>query len=128
MQGEMHGVHDQYEAPAVTDYGDLWAMTATFHPLLGQAGSQELSFSSPDPYDPGDTGGVQQNATSQNGVASGGASGGGSGGGTGGGAGGGGGGKLPFTGLATALVAGVGAGLVSAGDALRRAVRRKPNH
>jgi hypothetical protein len=121
----MHGLQHPYEAPAVTDYGDLWRMTSTFHPLLGQAGSQELSFSSPTPYDPGDTGGVQQNSTSHNGVASGGASGGGSGGGTGGG-GGGGGGKLPFTGLATALVAGAGAGLVSAGDALRRAVRRKP--
>jgi hypothetical protein len=122
-----HGSQHRYESPRVSDYGDLWQMTATFHPLLGAAGVQELSFSSP--YDPGeysgDIGGVQQNG-GQNAVSSGGASGGGgSGGGTGGGSGGGG-GKLPFTGLAVALVAGAGAGLVGAGDALRRATRRKP--
>jgi hypothetical protein len=117
-------LHDRYERPRVSDYGDLWRMTATFHPLLAQAGTRELSFSTP--HEPG---GVQQNGGNQHQVSSGDASGGGgSGGGSGGGAGGGGGGggKLPFTGLAAALVAGVGAGLVGAGDALRRATRRKP--
>jgi hypothetical protein len=124
----MQALQHQYERPTVSDYGDLWSLTATFHPLLGQAGTSELSFSSP--YDPGninpgdESGGNVQNASGSGGVGSGGGSGGAAGG--GGGGAGGGGEKLPFTGLATALVAAVGAGLVTAGDALRRAVRRRP--
>jgi hypothetical protein len=33
--------------PSVTDYGDLINLTASVHLLLGQAGAQDLSFSSP---------------------------------------------------------------------------------
>jgi hypothetical protein len=124
----MHGLQHRYEAPAVSDYGDLWGMTRTFHPLLGQAGGQELSFSSA--HQPGSVQGEGYSHNVSSGDASGGGgSGGGPGGGSGGGSGGGGGGgggKLPFTGLAAALVAGIGAGLVGAGGALRRVTRRKP--
>jgi hypothetical protein len=69
--------------------------------------------------DAGDVGGVTDTGTV------GGESDGGSGGGSGGGTGGGGGGSLPFTGFAAAAVAAVGAGLTSAGVALRRATRRR---
>jgi hypothetical protein len=57
-------------------------------------------------------------------VGGGGGAGPGTGGGVGGGGGGGGGG-LPFTGYPVAAAAGIGTGLVAAGTALRRAVRRK---
>ncbi|MFL5779732.1 MAG: hypothetical protein ACJ760_00315 [Thermoleophilaceae bacterium] len=109
----------QYQSPVVRDYGDLEGITASLHPLVG-AGGADLSFSTPQPYDPGSGG-----AGGAGGVADSGG-GGGSGGGSGGGAGGGGGGgNLPFTGLAVGAVAAVGSGLTAAGTALRGFVKRR---
>src|SRR2546423_12856544 len=95
-----------YLPPAITDYGDLRAMTAVTHPLLGHvAGGADMSFSAP----AGAVGGVSGEGgnlghgtggvSSHSGPGAGGALGGGGAGGGGSGGGGGGGGKLPFTGL-----------------------------
>jgi hypothetical protein len=138
---------DPYVRPEVTDYGDLWQITATADPVLGATGVQDLSFSSPTSSpgsspgsvvggtSPADTGGVAgTGATGGTGGAgangSPGASGGvagtslGSGGG-GGGGGGGNGGSLPFTGLAAGGVAALGTGLAFLGNALRKATGRR---
>lgn len=110
----MQGVRRQYQSPVVRDYGDLEGITASLHPLVG-AGGADLSFSTPQPYDPG-SGGAGGVADSGGG--------GGSGGGSGGGAGGGG-NSLPFTGLAVGAIAAVGSGLTAAGTALRGFVKRR---
>ncbi|HKP91594.1 MAG TPA: hypothetical protein VJT75_16630 [Thermoleophilaceae bacterium] len=100
-------------------------MTRSFHPLLGQAVSQDLSFSMAI-HDPDYIGGSGGEVESGGGGGSGGGSGGGAGGGSGGGgSGGGGGGQLPFTGLAVGAMAAVGSGLTAAGTALRRALRER---
>jgi hypothetical protein len=119
-----HGSRRDYVPPTITDLGNLRQMTAAVHLLLGQAGVSDLSFSSPQ----GGVGGVSDfghtGAGGSGGAdpASGGSDGGGSG---GSGSGGGGGGQLPFTGLEAGAVASLGAGLVAAGGALRKATRRR---
>jgi hypothetical protein len=112
-----------YLPPAITDYGDLRAMTAMSHPLFGHvAAASDLSFSEPH------AGAVAGEGASSSGQApsGGGGAGGAAGVAAGGGAGGGGGGgeKLPFTGLAVGVVAAVGSALGLAGATLRRALRR----
>jgi hypothetical protein len=126
----MHGLHPHYAPPTVADYGDLLTMTATVHPIFGVKTAQDLSFSSG--HAPSgvhgelQVGGVGTSGGSDPGGGVAGASSGGGSGGGGSGGGGGGGGHLPFTGLVVGLVAGVGSGLVVAGDALRRTLRRRP--
>jgi hypothetical protein len=124
----MHGLHPQYAPPTVADYGDLLTLTATVHPIFGVRPAQDLSFSQGDAptgvHGELQLGGVGTSGGSDPGAGVAGAS---SGGGSGGGSGsGGGGGHLPFTGLVVGVVAGVGSGLVVAGDALRRTLRRRP--
>jgi hypothetical protein len=140
-QGE--STDQDYVAPAVADYGDLVALTAVTDPVMGEAGTRDLSFSAPaggggggtvalTPVGAGDGGppgaaqeilGVADTSTGAGGGP--GAAAGGSGGGAGGGGGGGGGGSLPFTGFAPALIAFVGSALAGSGVALRRVLRRR---
>lgn len=132
----MHGSQRPYQLPRVTDYGDLWTLTATAHPVLGVAASQDMSFSSAT-SGPGSgvlplsasNGGAGSSGSGPAGAAQGFSAGGsGTGGAHGGGAGGGGhgnGGTLPFTGLAVGAVAAAGTGLAAAGSALRRITRRR---
>ena len=36
-----------YEGPSVTDYGTLFDLTASVHPMIGMATGYDMSFSSP---------------------------------------------------------------------------------
>jgi hypothetical protein len=123
----MQGSHPNYRPPSIADYGTLAGMTASFHPLLGQAGAQDLSFSMAlhDPDYSSGTGGVVDSGGGGGGGGSDPTGGSGGGGGGAGGGGGGGGERLPFTGLAVGAMAAVGSGLTAAGTALRRAVRER---
>jgi hypothetical protein len=135
----MQGRDVNYVPPEVSDYGDLAAITAAAHPLLGVAAAPDMSFSSPpgahgagsgfgvqaaDAGGPGpgapagmpSGGGGVHGAHSSGGTVA--------GGGGGGSAGGGGAGELPFTGFAAGAVAAIGSGLAWAGFALRRAATR----
>jgi hypothetical protein len=126
MTRQGHETGRQYEPPTVIDWPPVVAMSGSHTVLLGvKLAAAFASSVVPGPHDPSSVGGVAQGNSS--GPAGGGLSGLGGGGGGGGAAGGGGGGgKLPFTGLAVAVVAAVGASLAVAGDALRRLARRPP--
>jgi hypothetical protein len=120
----VHGSHE-YLSPRVTDYGNLWAITAVVHPLQFGGATPDLSFSSPSTR--GISPGFVSAATGSGGSGSGGTPGAGAETGLGGGGsdgGGSGSGELPFTGLAVGAVAAIGAGLAGAGGTMRRAVRR----
>lgn len=132
----MHGSRRPYQQPRVADYGDLWALTATAHPVLGVAASQDMSFSSAR-AGPGSgvlplgasNGGVGRTGSDPGvgtqGFSASGAGGSGAHGGGAGGGGHGGGGTLPFTGLAVGAVAAAGTGLVAVGKTLRRITGRR---
>jgi hypothetical protein len=127
---EREMAHD-YEPPTVTNRGPVIEVTRSHTVLVGAKLAAAFASSVvPGPH--GGVGGVTQVGGSSGapggiGGGGGGAGGFGAGGGAGGaGDGGGGGGKLPFTGLAVAVVAAVGVSLAAAGDGLRRLARRRP--
>jgi hypothetical protein len=126
MTTEGHETGRRYEPPTVTNWAPVVAMSGSHTLLVGvKLAAAFASSVVHGPHDPSGVGGVAQGSSSGPlGGGSGGLGGGGGGGGSG--AGGGGGGKLPFTGLAVAVVAAVGASLAAAGDALRRLARRPP--
>ena len=127
MTTEGHETGRGYEPPTVTNWAPVVAMSGSHTVLVGvKLAAAFASSVVPGPHEPSGVGGVAQGGSSGDPLGAGsGALGGGGGGGSGAG-GGGGGGKLPFTGLAVAVVAAVGASLAAAGETLRRVARRRP--
>jgi hypothetical protein len=125
MTREGHETGRRYEPPTVTIWPPVVAMSGSHTLLAGvklAAAFASSVVADPGQHDPAGVGGVAQGGGSSG-------LGGGSGGlGGGGGGAGGGGGKLPFTGLAVAGMAAVGASLAMAGEVLRRLARRPPSH
>jgi hypothetical protein len=130
MTREGHETGRRYEPPTVTNWAPVVAMSGSHTLLVGV--KLAAAFASSVVPEPHGVGGVTQGGSSGDplgggaGVLGGGGGGGGAGAGVGAGGGGGGGGKLPFTGLAVAVMAAVGASLAVAGDAIRRLARRRP--